>query len=111
MMTTQIRKIYTIQGKLTQANEKLLALKESLFDAIEGQFKSWELSKAEKEVAWLVVKGFSFVKIAELRGVSEKTVHHQIANVYKKSNTKNRHEFLSGFLEEFMNFDPGTLAK
>ena len=104
-LITQVREIYFIQGKLLEANDKLNALKDNLFDAIEAQFKLWKLTKAEKEVAWLVVKGFSFIKISELRGVSEKTIHQQISSVYKKSGTKNRHEFLSGFLEEFMNFD------
>ena len=63
----------------------------------------WKLTSAETDVAWLVVKGISFPKIAEFRNVSEKTVHQQISNVYKKSATKNRHEFMSGFLEDFIN--------
>ncbi len=72
--------------------------------AIKNQFNAWKLTKAETEVAWLVVKGLSFSKIAELREVSEKTVHQQISSVYKKSKSKNRHEFVSGFLEEFINY-------
>jgi len=62
------------------------------------------LTNAEREVALLVIKGFSFAKISELRSVSEKTIHQQISSVYKKSNTKNRHEFMSGFLEDFINY-------
>ncbi len=103
LVTAHIRKIYFIKAELVQTNDQLTLIKSGLSKAIEDQFNAWKLTKAETEVAWLVVKGFSFSKIAELREVSEKTVHQQIASVYKKSKSKNRHEFVSGFLEDFIN--------
>jgi DNA-binding CsgD family transcriptional regulator len=105
LLVAQSYEIYSANKKLNIANKKLIVLKQDLFSAINEQLNAWKLSKAEKEVAWLVLKGFSFSKVSELRGVSKKTVHQQISNVYKKSNSKNRHEFMSGFLEDFMNVD------
>lgn len=104
LLITQVREIYSIKTDLVIANDKLTILKEGLSEAIDNQFNIWKLTNAEREVALLVIKGFSFAKISELRSVSEKTIHQQIANVYKKSNTKNRHEFMSGFLEDFINY-------
>jgi len=104
LVTAHIRKIYFIKSELVKTNDELFLLKNGLSMAIKNQLNTWKLTKAETEVAWLVIKGLSFSKIAELRGVSEKTVHQQISSVYKKSKSKNRHEFVSGFLEEFINY-------
>ena len=103
LITVHIREIYYIKSKLSKVNDELTVLKNGLSKAVKDQFNVWKLTKAETEVAWLVVKGLSFSKIAELRGVSEKTIHQQISNVYRKSKTKNRHEFVTGFLEDFIN--------
>ncbi len=103
LVAAHIREIYYIKSKLSKVNDELTVIKNGLSRAIKEQFNVWKLTEAETEVAWLVVKGLSFSKIAELRGVSEKTVHQQISNVYRKSKTKNRHEFVTGFLEDFLN--------
>ena len=103
LLITQFRKNYYVTGQLNTVNDKLTLIEEGLYEVIGKQFSVWELTKAETDVAWLVIKGISFSKIAKLRNVSEKTIHQQISNVYKKSATKNRHEFMSGFLEDFIN--------
>ena len=104
LLATQFYKIILINNELSTANDKLTILKRDLHEVIDNQFVVWKLTKAETDVAWFVIKGISFSKIAELRGVSEKTIHQQISSVYKKSDTKNRHEFMSGFLEDFINY-------
>ena len=38
------------------------------------QFDDWRLSNSEKEVGWLLLKGFSLKEIAALRETLEKTV-------------------------------------
>jgi len=103
LLVTQFRRIYLTKNELISTNDKLTTIEEGLHELIDQQFSTWGLTKAETDVAWFVIKGISFPKIAELRNVSEKTIHQQISSVYKKSDTKNRHEFMSGFLEEFIN--------
>ncbi len=49
-----------------------------------------------------MIKGFSFQENSELREVSEKTIHQQSASIYKKANVHNRHELISGFIEDFI---------
>jgi len=104
LLATQFYKFILVNNELSTANDKLTILKRDLHEVIDNQFVVWKLTKAETDVAWFVIKGISFSKIAELRGVSEKTIHQQISSVYKKSDTKNRHEFMSGFLEDFINY-------
>ena len=103
LLTAQFRKIYLTKNMLNSASDKLTTIEEGLHEIIDNQFSVWKLTKAETDVAWFVIKGISFPKIAELRNVSEKTIHQQMSSVYKKSDTKNRHEFMSGFLEDFIN--------
>ena len=105
LLITQLRKIYLTRNELNTTIDKLTVIEEGLHELIDKQFSMWKLTKAETDIAWFVIKGISFPKIAELRNVSEKTIHQQISSVYKKSDTKNRHEFMSGFLEDFINFN------
>lgn len=65
-------------------------------------FAGWSFSKSEHEVAWLLLKGFTFAEIAALRGVQEKTVRQQATGIYAKSGCKNRNEFLASFIQDLL---------
>lgn len=69
---------------------------------IDQQLEKWGMTKAEKEVALLVLKGFSNKEIAGLRGTSEKTVVQQVSAVYEKSGLHHRAEFAAFFLEDIL---------
>ena len=73
---------------------------------IQKQFDDWNLSASEQEVAWLMIKGFSFADIATVRSVKEKTIRQQATNIYAKTETNNRSEFSAWFVEDL--FRPGT---
>jgi DNA-binding NarL/FixJ family response regulator len=90
------------EQQLQQHAEELASLKGDLADRVTQQLKVWSLSKAESEVAWLIIKGFSFFEIATLRNVTEKTVRKQATSIYKKANTANRAEFTAEFLSELI---------
>lgn len=105
LLVHQIREIYSIGNKLNSTTDKLSRVQGELSDLIDKQLIEWNLTKAEKSVTWMVIKGFSFKEIAEIRQVSEKTVHQQTASIYKKSGVKNRHELMGGFLDDFVNFN------
>lgn len=70
--------------------------------AIQDQFETWKLSKAEKDVGLLLLKGFSLKEIAEFRNVSERTVRQQCIEIYRKSNLAGRAEFSAFFLEDLI---------
>ena len=74
-------------------------------DHVRHTFHVWAFTNSEREVAWLLLKGFSFAEIAGLRGVQEKTVRQQATGIYAKSGCKNRNEFLACFIQDLLEAD------
>jgi len=75
---------------------------EGLSMAIDRQLGRWNLTTAEKEVAFLLLKGFGFKEIATLRNTSEKTARAQSTSVYAKAGLRGRTELAAFFLEDLM---------
>ena len=98
----QIREFNAMRSEITSTKKELSNLKKSTTELINSQIDLLELTKAERDVAWLIIKGTSYKKIAELRGVSERTINQQVGSIFKKSNVANRHEFVSSFIEDLM---------
>ncbi len=73
---------------------------EGLSHLIDDQFESWRLTKSEKEVALLLLKGLSSKEIADVRNASVKTVGQQCGAIYEKSKLSNRSELSAFFLED-----------
>ena len=73
-----------------------------LGEEIEKQLEKWQLTAAEREVALLMLKGFSHGEIAKLRGTTEATVRHQARVVYQKSGMPGRSAFCAYFLEDLL---------
>ncbi|NUM89281.1 MAG: response regulator transcription factor, partial [Bdellovibrionales bacterium] len=75
---------------------------EGLSAAIDQQLKRWGLTEAEKDVAFLLLKGLSFKEIAEARNTSEKTARAQSAAIYAKAGLAGRSELAAFFLEDLL---------
>ena len=60
------------------------------------------MSAAEKEVAFLLLKGLSLKEIAIARRTSEKTARVQSSAVYAKSGLAGRSELSAFFLEDLL---------
>lgn len=71
-------------------------------DMLERQFDAWELTKAERSVALLGIKGYSIAEIAALRDTKEGTIKAQNAAVYRKAGVTGRLQLLSHFVEDLM---------
>jgi DNA-binding CsgD family transcriptional regulator len=70
--------------------------------AIQEQFETWNLSKAEQEVSLLLLKGFSHKEIARLRRTSTTTIRQQAASIYQKANLSGRAALSAFFLEDLL---------
>ena len=70
--------------------------------AIDEQLSKWQLTPAEKEVAFLLLKGFSLKEIAEVRETAEKTARLQSIAVYSKAGLAGRSELSAFFLEDLL---------
>jgi len=75
---------------------------EGLSQSIDRQLDSWQLSAAEKEVAFLLLKGLSLKDIALARNTSEKTARIQSSAIYAKSGLGGRSELAAFFLEDLL---------
>lgn len=87
---------------LKRWKSKASSLLEGLGSKIDEQFDYWALSKAEKEVALLLVKGVSLKELAAYRGTSEKTVRQQASSIYAKAGLDSRAELAAFFLEDLL---------
>ncbi len=82
--------------------ERVKDLLQGLGGAIDQQFERWNLTPAEKDVALLLLKGFSHKEVAQLRGRGERTVRQQALAVYKKSKLSGRAALAAYFLEDLL---------
>jgi DNA-binding CsgD family transcriptional regulator len=75
---------------------------DGLSKAIDQQLSKWNLSTAEKEVAFLLLKGMSLKEIAGIRKTAEKTARVQAMAVYSKAGLSGRSELSAFFLEDLL---------
>jgi len=101
--TTELQQDLT---RVSQLNEQYRLearqFAEGLQGSIDRQMDRWKLSEAEKQVAYLLIKGFSTKKVAELRNTSEKTVRQQCTQIYRKANLEGRADLAAFFLEDLL---------
>jgi len=70
--------------------------------AVDEQFRSWDLTPSEREIALLLLKGHSHKSIARATNRSERTVRQHAVAVYQKSALHGRAELAAFFLEDLM---------
>ena len=85
-----------------KAEDALRAASGAFATIVEERFDDWALTPAEREVAWLSLKGFSVSEIAGLRGTSESTVKVQSTAIYRKAEVGGRAQLLAIFVEDLL---------
>jgi DNA-binding CsgD family transcriptional regulator len=75
---------------------------EGLSKAIDAQLTKWNLTPAEKEVAFLLLKGLGLKEISTIRNTSEKTTRVQSIAIYAKARLAGRSELSAFFLEDLL---------
>lgn len=82
-----------------QRSEKYV---KGLSDTIDKQMDAWGLTKAEKEITLLILKGLTNKEISDIRETSERTVRQQLTAIFQKSNLTTRLEISAFFLEDLL---------
>lgn len=90
------------QAERDRWRESAQKVLEGLGAAIDRQFQEWELTPAEREVALLLLKGYSHKHIASATHRSERTVRQHAVAVYRKAGLSSRAELAAFFLEDLM---------
>ncbi len=118
----QVHIIYQKNRSITHLGLELLETKKAYQDwklktrsnaqeirqMIDQQFGVWHLSPSEKDVAILLIKGFSMKEIADYRNTHEKTVRQQATTIYRKSSLSGRNELAAFFLEDILSTPEAT---
>jgi DNA-binding NarL/FixJ family response regulator len=112
LMRSHIRMQHTVEREKQLSNELSLEAQkwkhvsktylDGLSAEINKQLDKWELTEAEKRVAFLLLKGLSIKEIADLRKTSEKTVRTQANSIYSKSGLPGRSALSAFFLEDLL---------
>ncbi len=102
---------WRIANELKKNEKTLLELTGRFAEKIKHQFDIWQLTRSEQEVAWLILKGYSFIEIGSIRNVREKTIRQQAGSIYSKTSTGSRAEFSAFFLEDIIADTAGNLVQ
>ena len=89
-----------LQGQQWRSEARTLL--NGLGDAIDEQFKRWNLTEAEREVALLLLKGLSLKEVAQVRSTSERTIRAQARALYGKAGVTGRAALSAFFLEDLL---------
>jgi DNA-binding CsgD family transcriptional regulator len=92
-------RLVATRAQAEQWQRETRELRAGLGLAIEKQLDAWGLTKAEKEIALLLLKGLSHKQVAAARGVGETTVRQQSRAIYQKAGVDGRHDLAAFFLE------------
>lgn len=103
------RRARLLEGRLMLANEdarrwreEAQAILHGLSDALDRQFERWQFTSAERDVALMLLKGFSHKEIAKARQTNENTVRQQAGSIYRKAKLSGRAELSGFFLEDLL---------
>lgn len=102
VLIAEWRRSSRLSGRLEEARSHNQRLSGQFSDYVRSTFAAWSLSRSEQEVAWLILKGFSFAEIAALRAVQEKTVRQQATSIYAKSGCANRNGLVAHFIQDLL---------
>ena len=92
--------------RLDREQRRNMLLSRALSESIDAQMSEWKLSRSEKHVAWLIIKGYRFSEIARLRGVKEATTRLQASALYAKAGVSGRAEFVAEIIQPLLSSAP-----
>jgi len=85
-----------------QAQDSVEVASGELLGVIYRHFEDWKLSKSERDVALLLIKGMTTQEIADLRETKIGTVKSQSSSIYQKAGVRGRNELVAYFVEDLL---------
>ena len=96
------RDLRRLRTRLDREERRNKIVSQGLADSIAAQMDEWRMTNSEKDVAWLIIKGYRFAEIAEARGVKENTSRLQATAVYAKAGVSGRAEFVAEIIQSLL---------
>ena len=102
----ELKRVINLSSSLSNSQQIITSLKKHLARIIHEEFDHWRFTQTEKDIALLLIQGFSMREIADFRHVKEKSVRQQATKIYLKARVSNRYELTSYFIVDL--FKPET---
>ncbi|MAT34835.1 MAG: hypothetical protein CMK06_06795 [Ponticaulis sp.] len=103
------RSLRRTRAELSEARAEAVKWREEHSELLRGlsaavgkQFSQWQLTAAEREIGYLLLKGLSLSEVAKVRGTSERTVRDQSQALYRKAGLSGRADLSGFFLEDLL---------
>ena len=96
------RDLGRLRTRLDVEEKRNKAVSQGLADSIAELMDEWRMTSSEKDVAWLIIKGYRFAEIAEARGVKENTTRLQATAIYAKAGVSGRAEFVAEIIQSLL---------
>ena len=96
------RDLRSLRASLRYETERNRAFSGELAASINERMDEWRLSRSEKDVAWMIIKGYRFSEIAEARGVKDSTCRLQATSLYAKAGVSGRAEFVAEIIQPLL---------
>lgn len=94
--------VLVLRKENRRAQQAIRSMSGALSGVLEEHFTEWNLTPAEREVAWLTFKGFTNQEIADLRGTREGTIKAQNYAIFRKAGVKSRTQLLAHFMDDLL---------
>ncbi len=102
ILAIDLRELADLRARLQREKSRNRALAGEMAAGIETQMDEWNFTPSEKDVAWMIIKGYRFAEIAEMRQVKEGTARLQATSVYGKADVHGRAEFVAQIVQELL---------
>lgn len=91
--------IFRIRRQITDMRSRLRVASDAFAALVDKEFAAWGLTPTEREVATLMLKGYSNGEISALTNKAEGTVKAQCSAVFRKAGVSGRGQLVSSFFE------------
>ena len=96
------RDLRSLRESLRREADRNRAFSGELATVIDERMEEWRLTRSERDVAWMIIKGYRFTEIAEARGVKESTCRLQATSLYAKAGVSGRAEFVAEIIQPLL---------
>ena len=97
-----LRDLRRLRVQLNREEHRNRLLSTALAESIDEQMDECRMTRSEKDVAWLIIKGYRFAEIARIRGVKESTARLQATSLYAKADVNGRAEFVAEIIHPLL---------
>ncbi|CAN0579983.1 unnamed protein product [Ectocarpus sp. 12 AP-2014] len=96
------RQLFALLTRQKRLEQQMQIASGAFAELLEAHFDAWALTRSERDVALMAIKGLSIADMARLRETRDGTIKAQCNAVYRKAGVTGRPQLLSVFIEELM---------